>query len=69
MTPDTLASFSSALRGRIVQAGDADYETSRQVYNAMIDRYPKFIVQVRDVADVIIEVSQVDPERILAAAA
>lgn len=52
MTPDTLASFSSALRGRVVQAGDADYETSRQVYNAMIDRYPKFIVQVRDVADV-----------------
>ncbi len=52
MTPDTLASFSSALRGRVVQAGDADYEATRQVYNAMIERYPKFIVQVRDVADV-----------------
>ena len=52
MTPDTLAQFTSALRGRVVQAGDADYEASRQVYNAMIDRYPKLIVQVRDVADV-----------------
>ncbi|MGR4869137.1 FAD-binding oxidoreductase [Variovorax sp. LARHSF232] len=52
MTPDTLAQFSTALRGRVVQAGDADYEASRQVYNAMIDRYPKLIVQVRDVADV-----------------
>jgi len=52
MTPDTLAQFTSSLRGRVVQPGDADYESARQVYNAMIDRCPRLIACVRDVADV-----------------
>jgi hypothetical protein len=51
--PDTLAQFSASLRGQLVQPGDATYDDARRVYNAMIDRYPKFIVQCRDVADVV----------------
>jgi FAD/FMN-containing dehydrogenase len=47
-----VAEFSASLRGRVVQPGDADYDTSRRVYNAMIDRHPRFIVYCRDVADV-----------------
>jgi FAD/FMN-containing dehydrogenase len=44
--------FSATLRGRVVQPGDADYDGSRRVYNAMIDRHPRLIVYCRDVADV-----------------
>lgn len=53
LTPDTIARFSSTLRGHLVQAGDADYDEARRVYNAMIDRNPRFVVRCRDVADVI----------------
>jgi FAD/FMN-containing dehydrogenase len=52
LSPDTIAQFSSTLRGRVVQPGDADYDASRRVYNAMIDRHPRLIVHCRDVADV-----------------
>jgi FAD/FMN-containing dehydrogenase len=52
LNPDTIAQFASRLRGRIVQPEDADYEDSRRVYNAMIDRHPRLIVYCRDVADV-----------------
>lgn len=53
LTPDAIAQFSSTLRGHLVQAGDADYDEARRVYNAMIDRNPRFVVRCRDVADVI----------------
>ena len=52
MNKDKILEFSVSLRGRIVQPGDADYDTSRKVYNAMIDRHPRLIVYWRDVADV-----------------
>jgi hypothetical protein len=45
--------FISSLRGTIICVGDDGYEISRPVYNAMIDRYPAYIVRVADVADVI----------------
>jgi FAD/FMN-containing dehydrogenase len=47
-----VAELSAAVRGRIVHPGDADYDASRRVYNAMIDRHPGLIVYCRDVADV-----------------
>ncbi|WP_433508156.1 FAD-binding oxidoreductase [Pseudonocardia halophobica] len=54
------ASFGSAvdllksdLRGNLVRAGDADYEDTRRVYNAMIDRRPEIIVRCAGVGDVI----------------
>ena len=52
LSPETIAQFSTTLRGRIVQPGDADYDASRRVYNGMIDRHPRLIVYCRDVADV-----------------
>ena len=52
LNKDKIPEFSASLRGRIVQPGDADYDTSRKVYNGMIDRYPRLIVYCRDVADV-----------------
>jgi len=52
LNPDKVAEFSTLLRGRVVQPDDADYDASRRVYNAMIDRYPRLIVYCRDVADV-----------------
>jgi FAD/FMN-containing dehydrogenase len=50
---ETIAEFSSGLRGRVVQPGDPDYDSCRRVYNGMIDRRPALIVYCRDVADVI----------------
>jgi len=47
-----ITDFSATLRGRVVQPGDADYDASRSVYNAMIDRHPGLIAYCRDVADV-----------------
>jgi hypothetical protein len=45
--------FAGSLRGRLIRAGDADYETARKVYNGMIDRYPALIARAANVADVI----------------
>jgi FAD/FMN-containing dehydrogenase len=52
LSSDKIAEFSAALRGRVVRPGDADYDASRRVYNAMIDRCPGLIAYCRDVADV-----------------
>jgi FAD/FMN-containing dehydrogenase len=41
------------LRGPLIAPGDAEYDVVRQVYNGMIDRYPRLIARCRDVADVI----------------
>ena len=53
LNAQAITEFSAALRGRVVQPGDADYDAARRVYNAMIDRHPRLIVHCRDVADVI----------------
>ena len=45
--------FRSGFRGALIEPGDASYEESRKVYNAMIDRRPRVIARCADVADVI----------------
>ena len=45
------------LRGRLIAPEDADYDEARQVYNAMIDRYPRLIARCADAADVVAAVS------------
>ena len=52
LNAEKIAELSTALRGRVVQPDDADYDVSRRVYNGMIDRRPRLIVYCRDVADV-----------------
>jgi len=45
--------FSAQLRGELIRPGDARYDDTRKVYNAMIDKRPALIARCADVADVI----------------
>jgi len=45
--------LAGALRGRLLQRGDADYESRRRVWNGAIDRCPLAIAQCEDADDVI----------------
>lgn len=57
MDPAALEGLIAAVRGEVIQPGDAGYDEARTVYNAMIDKYPALIVRARDVADVIATVN------------
>jgi len=61
------STFSSALRGKLIQPGDADYDSTRKVYNAMIDRRPRMIARCADVADVIAAVNFAREQKLLLA--
>src|SRR5215468_11286980 len=52
-----VAEFKAKLKGELIAAGDAEYEKARQVYNAMIDRHPRWIARCRDVAYVVASVN------------
>jgi FAD/FMN-containing dehydrogenase len=53
MTTDAQTAFQQRLRGRLIQPGDADYDSARALYNGMIDKRPRMIVRAANVADVI----------------
>jgi FAD/FMN-containing dehydrogenase len=57
----------SGLRGRILRAGDADYDVARSHYNALINKHPVMIVQCAGVADVIDAVNFARTHRVLVA--
>ncbi|HKT44485.1 MAG TPA: FAD-binding protein, partial [Gaiellaceae bacterium] len=44
--------LASAVKGRVVEAGAPDYDESRALYNAMIDKRPAAIAYCVDEADV-----------------
>jgi hypothetical protein len=67
MTPATIQAFTSALRGNLIQPGDAEYDEARKVYNAMIDRRPRMIARCVDVADVIAAVNFAREQKLLLA--
>ncbi|HEX4638788.1 MAG TPA: FAD-binding oxidoreductase [Chthoniobacterales bacterium] len=48
-----LTQLQAGLRGRLIKRGDPDYDETRKVYNAMIDKKPSLIAKCADVADVI----------------
>ncbi|MFT4803323.1 MAG: FAD/FMN-containing dehydrogenase [Psychroserpens sp.] len=57
IAPDIINTFKSQLRGRLILPSDADYDETRKVYNAMIDKKPGLFVICVDVADVIASVN------------
>jgi FAD/FMN-containing dehydrogenase len=57
VSPAAFEQLQGALRGQLVRPGDADYDTGRAVYNAMIDKRPAAIVRCADVADVMAAVT------------
>lgn len=53
MKAESINKLRSQFRGEILEAGNDAYEGARKVYNAMIDRYPRWIARCADVADII----------------
>jgi FAD/FMN-containing dehydrogenase len=53
MKSDVVAHFRTTLRGPLLQQGDADYDTARTIWNAMIDRRPALIARCAGTADVL----------------
>jgi len=57
LTEESIQKLKAILRGRIIEPSDEDYHRMRKVYNGMIDKHPRMIVQCADVADVISSVN------------
>jgi FAD/FMN-containing dehydrogenase len=53
----SIKQFGESLRGEIILPNDSDYDESRKVYNAMIDKKPAIIAKCFDVADVVAAVN------------
>ena len=45
LTEATIAAFRAGMRSPVIAPGAADYETARQVYNGIIDRFPCLMAQ------------------------
>src|SRR5215217_7515571 len=45
--------LASTLRGRVLRAGEPEYEVGRRVWNGLIDRRPALIVRCAGVEDVV----------------
>jgi FAD/FMN-containing dehydrogenase len=54
MTPDAdaTAKLRAAVQGGVLASADADYDEARRVWNGMIDKHPRLIVQASGVDDV-----------------
>jgi hypothetical protein len=57
MKAGSLEALRTALRGRIIERGDAEYDPARGLYNGMIDKRPLLIARCLDAADVIAAVN------------
>jgi len=53
----SIKQFGENLRGEIILPNDSDYNESRKVYNAMIDKKPAIIAKCFDVTDVVAAVN------------
>jgi FAD/FMN-containing dehydrogenase len=67
LAESTVQEFAQALRGTLIRRGDAEYESARHVYNAMIDRHPLLIARCANVADVITSVNFARTNKLLVA--
>ncbi|RTE51980.1 FAD-binding oxidoreductase [Arenibacter aquaticus] len=57
MDAGLIASFKKQIRGEVVLPSDVNFDDSRKLYNAMIDKRPGIIVKCVDVADVMAAVN------------
>ncbi|MBV9582807.1 MAG: FAD-binding oxidoreductase [Chloroflexi bacterium] len=55
------------VRGRVLQPDDPDFDAARHVWNGMIDRHPRAIVQAVGTADVIAAVNYAREDQVLLA--
>ncbi|NOR55673.1 MAG: FAD-binding protein [Sulfurovum sp.] len=53
LTQIDIDNFSATIRGRVVTDTDSDYDAVRSIWNDMIDRRPKLMVQCSGTADVV----------------
>ena len=52
VSESAISALTGALRGRLVQPSDRDYDDVRAVWNGMIDRRPALIARCGDAQDV-----------------
>ena len=53
VSPEILQAFKAGLRGPVLGPDDAEYEATRKIWNAMIDRRPGLIVRCTGTTDVV----------------
>lgn len=63
----TIQALKAHVRGAVLCPADADYETARKVWNAMIDKHPALIVRCTGVADVMAAVQFAREHQLLVA--
>jgi FAD/FMN-containing dehydrogenase len=56
MNETEIQDLRAKFRGELITPTDATYDAARKVYNGMIDRHPRVIVQCTDVTDVMASV-------------
>ena len=49
---DSIEEFKSHIRGALILPGDADYDSARSIWNALIDKYPGAVLRCQGTADV-----------------
>lgn len=52
-TSAPFTNLAAQMLGPVINPGDADYDSARAVYNAMIDKHPAAIARCKDTADVV----------------
>lgn len=52
ISTDVFNGFQSQVQGRVIVAGDADYDMARRIWNALIDKHPGAILRCSGTADV-----------------
>jgi FAD/FMN-containing dehydrogenase len=50
---EALDSLASALAGKVIRAGDSDYDEARRIWNANVQKHPGLIVRCAGTADVV----------------
>ncbi|MFA9460068.1 FAD-binding oxidoreductase [Thiohalorhabdus sp. Cl-TMA] len=67
LSRDALDAFAGGVRGMVITDGSPEYESSRSIWNAMIDKRPALIVRATGPADVLRTVNFVREQQLLLA--